>query len=103
MLSPVEIVQTAAALSVIATATRAAWVLLAWLDRRHVPRGSMHVVEARLTEIERSSEAIALELQGVAEAQRFSAKLLAERLPAALPTPHLGRHAAAPARVVTPH
>jgi hypothetical protein len=103
MINPMEIVPTAAALSVIATATRAAWLLLTWLDRRHVPRGSMHAMEARLTELERSSEAIALELEGLAEAQRFSAKLLAERLPAASPAAQVGRHVAAPERVLTPH
>ena len=103
MIGHMEIIQTAAALSVIATATRAAWLLLTWLDRRHVSRGSMHAVEERLTELERSSEAIALELEGLAEAQRFSAKLLAERLPAALPAPHFARRVAAPERVITPH
>jgi len=39
----------------------------------------------RLDRIEQAVEAVAVEMERVSEAQRFSARLLSERLPDALP------------------
>lgn len=46
---------------------------------------SMQGVEDRLDRIERSVEAIALEVERVSEGQRFVTKLLAEKAPSPLP------------------
>lgn len=44
-------------------------------------RQQSHVDEARLEHLQQSIDAIAIEVERIAEAQRFSAKLLAERAP----------------------
>ena len=54
--------------------------------------------EARMTRLEQAIEAIAVEVERIAEGQRFVTKLLAERAP--------DRHlldASRPERVITPH
>jgi hypothetical protein len=67
-------------------------------------RGSQQAVDLesspRLQRMEQAIEAIALEVERIGEAQRFSTKLLSERQPDAL-----ANRAAVPAvpRVVTPH
>lgn len=48
---------------------------------------SLRGVEDRLDRIERSVEAIALEVERVSEGQRFVTKLLAEKAPSQLPPP----------------
>lgn len=100
-MDPMPYVQALAGLSVIATGTRAAWLVLKRLDSRHPLTAAPSRAEERLTELERTNEAIVLELERIGEAQRFTAKLLAERLPPALPPrPPRG---AEPGRVATPH
>ena len=56
----------------------------AWAEsRKHrgtsSPPPRMDAIEARLTRMEEMIEAVALEMERVAEGQRFTAKLLAER------------------------
>jgi hypothetical protein len=57
-------------------------------------------VEARLEHLQQTVEAIAVEVERVAEAQRFSAKLLAERSPN---VPGPAERAGGAGRVITPH
>lgn len=54
-------------------------------------------MRARLDRIEQIVETTALEVERISEANRFMARLLAERTPVAAP------HAVSPERVVTPH
>ena len=71
----------------------------AWAVRRRGDSpspASLDALAQRLDRMEQSIDAIALEMERVGEAHRFTAKLLAERL----------EHGAAlrpPARVITPH
>jgi len=53
-------------------------------------------LEQRLERMEQAIDAVAVEMERLGEAHRFTAKLLAERLEA-VPAPR------PPARVVTPH
>ena len=46
---------------------------------------------ARLERIEQSVEAVAIEVERIAEAQRFSAKLMAEQAKRSLPSPSAGQ------------
>jgi hypothetical protein len=57
---------------------------------------------SRLQRLESAVDALGIELERVGEAQRFTVRLLDERLPAALPS---GRAARQPesGRVITPH
>jgi hypothetical protein len=55
------------------------------------------VTDARLNELVQAVDAIALEVERISEAQRFTARLLAERT---APQPPLGRRDAG---VITPH
>lgn len=57
-------------------------------------------LERRLASVEQAVQAMSAELERVAEGQRLSAQLLAERLPAAASAPRL---AGEPRRVNTPH
>ena len=84
----------------------AAWIGAWWGARRAARRaieqaslhGSSARMELRLEHLAQSVDLIALEVERIAEAQRFSARLLAERQPPA---------GAGPARrepgVITPH
>ena len=79
---------------------------MAWLEsRKHKgpaqpPR--LDAIEARLARMEEAIESVAVEMERVAEGQRFTARVLAERSsptsthPAARPQPHDPRY-------VTPH
>jgi hypothetical protein len=49
---------------------------------------SLHAVEERLDRIERSVEAVAVEVERISEGQRFVTKLLAERAATQLPPGH---------------
>jgi hypothetical protein len=63
-------------------------LIRAWtrrLERKQVAPAAPSDVGDRLERIEQAVEAVALEMERVAEAQRFSARLLSERLPDALP------------------
>ena len=48
-------------------------------DTRAVPRDVMQRVEQRLTEVQQSLDAVAVEVERISEGQRFTTKLLAER------------------------
>jgi hypothetical protein len=67
-----------------------------WIESKRDPLPASNI-EERLARIEQAVEAIAIEVERGAEAQRFSAQLLAERGQASLPP--RGRDA----RTVTPH
>ena len=49
-------------------------------------------VEDRLLRIEEAVDAIAIEVERVSESQRFTSKLLADRLPSALSAPSRSEH-----------
>ena len=97
-----EAVGALASLSAVVIGTRAAWLIVKRLDPRtpRVAPDALRRVEDRLAEIERSTDAIAVELERLAEGQRFSARLLSERLTDPVPPP---RRVGQPERVITPH
>ncbi len=66
------------------------------------PRERLDVIEARLARMEGAIESVAIEIERVAEGQRFTAKLLAERAPGEGQVP-VQRAAAAERRYITPH
>lgn len=55
----------------------------AWLSRRQppppVPREQLENIEMRLVQLQQAVDDVAIEMERVAEGQRFTAKLLAER------------------------
>ena len=55
------------------------------LDKRGAGAAAPSDVAQRLDRIEQAVESVAVEMERVSEAQRFSARLLSERLPEALP------------------
>ena len=71
----VIIVGMVGALSVITVA------LVRGVQKKSLPRGTPNALafEARFDQLQQSVDAIAVEVERIAEAQRFSAKLLAER------------------------
>jgi len=74
---------------------------IARIGRRAAPTSRRADLAPRLERIEAAVETIALEVERVSEAQRYSAKLLTERLPETPPrAPLTGR---AEPRVLTPH
>ena len=54
-------------------------------ERPHLPPPTSSDVTARLERIEQAVEAVAIEVERIAEAQRFAAKLMAEQPKRALP------------------
>jgi hypothetical protein len=54
-------------------------------SRRQVAPETPRVEDSRFTRLEEAVDSIAIEVERIAEAQRFSAKLMSERLPAQLP------------------
>ena len=58
-------------------------VIVAWTIRRRVPAIASNVgvqrIESRLTEMQQSLDAVAIEVERISEAQRFATKLLSER------------------------
>jgi hypothetical protein len=72
-----------------------------WMKRIEARRQGAPVgaIEQRLARIEEAVDVIAVEVERIAEAQRFAARLAAEREPDRLPPP--GR--APEGRVITPH
>lgn len=60
-----------------------------WVKRLEARRAPMPAgaVEPRLERIEAAVDVIALEVERIAEAQRFAARLAAERVPGGLPAP----------------
>jgi len=71
-----------------------------WMKRLEARPAALPVgaVEQRLERIEAAMDVIALEVERIAEAQRFSARLAAERAPGSLPAPGGAREG----RPVTP-
>jgi hypothetical protein len=54
----------------------------AWLGRRKsaaLPKDVMQRIDLRLTEMQQSLDAVAVEVERISEGQRFATKLLAER------------------------
>jgi hypothetical protein len=58
-----------------------------WESKPQLPQAASADVTARLERIEQAVEAVAIEVERIAEAQRFSAKLLAEQHQRGLPRP----------------
>ena len=76
--------------------------LTRWLELRrsaapHDLTQQLREIQARLDRIEQTGETTAVEVERIAEANRFIAQLLAERPTAALP------RVSSPERVITPH
>ena len=58
-------------------------VIVAWTIRRRAPAvtssDGVQRIESRLTEMQQSLDAVAIEVERISEAQRFATKLLSER------------------------
>lgn len=83
----------------------AAYAWTRWLVRPHqepdiATQTHQYRVEQRLTDIERAIETLCIEVEGLAEGQRFTSRLLAER--ASLPSAQ-SRVQSEVRRVDTPH
>jgi hypothetical protein len=65
----------------------------AWLARRQppppIPHEQLENIEMRLVQLQQAVDDVAIEMERVAEGQRFAAKLLTERSPASPPGPGL--------------
>ncbi|HEY2375203.1 MAG TPA: hypothetical protein VGH98_04455 [Gemmatimonadaceae bacterium] len=91
---------------VAAVAWAAAFAWAKWLkhrydgEKRSVPAPAVDA--ERLARLETAVETLAVELERIGEAQRYTVKVLEERLPRAIPA---GRQGQAPegGRIVTPH
>ena len=55
--------------------------------KSEIPASAMSVDDSRFERLERAVDAIALEVERMTEAQRFTAKLMTERAPDRLPSP----------------
>jgi hypothetical protein len=91
------------AVASVAWAATVAWAR--WLKHRFdipLARNPEAIEDRRIAGLEAAVDALSIEIERIGEAQRFTVRLLEERLPAALPTkaraqsPELGR-------VITPH
>jgi hypothetical protein len=85
-----------------ATAWAAAYAWGKWLKHRYdeeKPTSSAGEVE-RLARLESAVEALAVELERIGEAQRYTVKVLDERLPRTISA---GRQPGESGRTVTPH
>jgi len=60
-------------------------LLTKWLEHRPVPPKELSSINARLERIETAVDSIALEVERISEAQRFSARLQSEQHQARLP------------------
>jgi hypothetical protein len=79
MISDVEVEAIVATIiTLCATVTLLTWIFTRRSTRP--PERGPTLPEDRVTEIERALEAIAIEVERIAEGQRFTAKLLAERI-----------------------
>ena len=56
-----------------------------WLSHRLQSRPVVPIDDERFTRLEQAVDAMAIEIERMTEAQRFTAKLLSERAPAVLP------------------
>jgi hypothetical protein len=86
--------------AVASVAWSAAFAWAKWLARPREPVVLSGDAERRLARLEQAVDVVAVELERIAEAHRFTARLLEERLPPA-PRPALPR--AERANLVTPH
>jgi hypothetical protein len=59
-----------------------------WLEPRPVPPRELSAINGRLERIETAVDSIALEVERISEAQRFSARLQSEQQQPRLSTPH---------------
>lgn len=99
----VEAVAFFSAVAVVATAAAFAWAR--WLAHRYdVPKGGRSEVEGseHLRLLQSELDALALEVERLGEGQRYTLRLLEERLPAALP-PAAAAARGEMQRVITPH
>ena len=97
----VVIVAMVAALTGIALGARALWRLTGRVRPRESVRG---VAAEDFRRLETAVEVIAIEVERISEAQRFTVALLSERTPSREAEPRDGRVALPPApRVITPH
>jgi hypothetical protein len=73
-------------------------IIAAFAMRRRTPAiaagDGMKSIEARLSEMQQSLDAVAIEVERISEGQRFATKLLAERDGTAAPEMTVGRDAA---------
>jgi hypothetical protein len=60
-------------------------LLTRWLEPRPVPPRELTTISSRLERIEAAVDTIAVEVERISEAQRFSARLQSEKQPARLP------------------
>jgi heme/copper-type cytochrome/quinol oxidase subunit 2 len=60
-------------------------LLTRWLEPRPVPPKELSAINGRLERIEAAVDSIAIEVERISEAQRFSARLQSEQQPARLP------------------
>jgi hypothetical protein len=60
-------------------------LLTRWLEPRPVPPRELSAINGRLERIETAVDSIAIEVERISEAQRFSARLQSEQQPARLP------------------
>ena len=79
-----------------------AWVQTRTRKEPKAPQARLEAIDARLSRMEERIETIAIEMERVAEGQRFTAKLLADRAsaaaqPLARPAPQ------SESRITTPH
>src|SRR5688572_23541166 len=94
--------------AIITSGVTLSMIVHAWVgSRKHrvraQPSPRLDAIEARLARMEDMIESVALEMERVAEGQRFTAKLLADRATSAAP-PLPSRAVAQPeGRVNTPH
>jgi hypothetical protein len=72
-------------------------VVLVRTGSKPLQRGAITSIdEARLARLEQAVDAIAVEVERIGESQRFSARLMSERLPERLPAPAQEPEGAAP-------
>jgi hypothetical protein len=87
--------------ALIAWAAAFAWAK--WLKHRYdeyrVNAPASSIEAERITRIEQAVETLAVELERIGEGQRYTVKLLEDRLPQRLQTGRSGE----PGRIVTPH
>jgi hypothetical protein len=92
---PLEVVELAkvffASITIIALGVPLIRGLTKGRDRRALPQEASPDVTARLERIEQAVEAVAIEVERIAEAQRYSAKLMTEQRQRSLPDSSAGR------------
>ncbi|MDQ6830084.1 MAG: hypothetical protein M3081_14600 [Gemmatimonadota bacterium] len=77
MVALVAIVTTGSVISVFIVSVTRIWLKLR--DRKPLPDTRLDAIEERLGDVQRSIDAVAIEMERVSEGQRFTVKLLADR------------------------